>query len=53
MMQEADSKYVVEAILIVPSDYFKVFIDMLCQYMTQKMAKLAVNIMIGCFDVDE
>jgi len=53
LIQEADIKYVVEASLVVPKDYFAKFIEMLYQNLPEKLAKFAVNSMIGCFKLKD
>jgi 5-methylcytosine-specific restriction endonuclease McrA len=53
LIQESDIKFVVEASLSVPRDYFKGFIDMLYQNLPEKLAKFAVNSMIGCFKLKD
>ena len=47
MIQESDIKYVLQASLSVPGDSFQGFIDKIYKELPEKLAKLAINSMIG------
>ena len=52
-IKEADIKYVVKAGIRIKKDYFNNFIDYVYENFDEKMAKFAINTMIGCFKPKE